>query len=133
MMKTLARLFAWMAPILLLSLCPAFLHGASQIGESNADKASAGSKETVTGCLQKGDEPGEITIIDRYGRVWELQSNAVQLADHVGHTVTVDGTVASKSKTQEQEIETSEKKEVAGREHGDLQVSDLKMVSDSCK
>jgi hypothetical protein len=133
MMKTLARLFAWMAPILLLSLCPAFLHGASQIGESNADKASAGSKETVTGCLQKGDEPGGITIIDKYGKVWELQSNAVQLADHVGHTVTVDGTVASKSKTQEQEIETSEKKEVAGREHGDLQVSDLKMVSDSCK
>ena len=55
------------------------------------------------------------------------------MADHVGHTVTVDGTVASRSKTQEEKIETNERKEVAGREQGDLQVSDLKMVSDSCK
>jgi hypothetical protein len=45
----------------------------------------------------------------------------------------VTGSAASKSKAQEEKIEADEKKEAGGKEHGDLRVSSLKMVSDSCK
>jgi len=45
----------------------------------------------------------------------------------------VTGPAARKSKAQEERIEANEKKEAGGKEHGDLRVSSLKMVSDSCK
>src|SRR3954453_7783883 len=46
------------------------------------------SKETATGCLQKGDEPNGYTLTADDGKVWELQGTKVKLADHVGHKVT---------------------------------------------
>jgi len=132
MMQKLARLSAWMVLILFVSLGPASLYSAAQTADEKAGKASAG-KQSVTGCLQKGDEPGGFTITGDDGKVWELHSKKVQLADHVGHTVTVTGSAASRSKAQEEKIEANEKKEAGGKEHGDLRVSSLKMVSDSCK
>jgi hypothetical protein len=132
MMQKLRRLSVWTVSILFVSLGPAYLYGAQQMADEKAEKASA-SKHSVTGCLQKGDEAGGFTITGDDGKVWELHSKKVQLADHVGHTVTVTGSAASKSKAQEEKIEADEKKEAGGKEHGDLRVSSLKMVSDSCK
>jgi Protein of unknown function (DUF5818) len=130
MMQKRARFLLWMVPALLVSLCPVFLYGAAQMGDEKAAKASATS---VTGCLQKGDESGGFTITDKDGKVWELHSKAVKLSGHVGHTVTVSGTASSRSKAEEAKIEANEKKEAGGNEHADLQVSSLKMVSESCK
>jgi hypothetical protein len=79
------------------------------------------------------DEPEGFTITGEDGKVWELHRKKVQLADHVGHTVTVTGSAAKRSKAEEEKIEANEKKEAAGKEHGDLKISSLKMVSDSCK
>lgn len=132
MMQKLVRLSALIVPILYLGLCPASVYGTPQMGDTKAGKGSAGSNQDVTGCLQKGDEPGGFTITGEDGKVWELHSKKVQLASHVGHTVTVTGSAGNRSKAEEQKTEASEKKEAGEKEHGDLRVSSLKMISDTC-
>src|SRR6266536_3450156 len=52
----------------------------------------------VTGCLQKGDEENEFVITDKAGKKYEVESKSVALARHVGHTVTVKGTVLAEEK-----------------------------------
>jgi hypothetical protein len=135
MMQKLARLALWMVPLLFVSLCPAFLFGAPQYGAAPADEkaAKAPTKHSVTGCLQKGDEMGGFTITGKDGKVWELHGKKVDLSGHVGHTVTVSGSATDRSKAEEEKVEANEKKEYGEKEHGDLRVSSLKMVSESCK
>ncbi|MGA9643738.1 MAG: hypothetical protein WBQ72_20240 [Terriglobales bacterium] len=117
---------AWL--FLLVSLSSVLLFAAPQMAN---DKASAA--QTITGCLQQGTESGGFFLISTEGKHWELYPNAdVPLADHVGHTVTVTGTVAHRSKAQEVKSQPSEKKEMGDRQHADLQVSGVKMVSTSC-
>ena len=129
MMQKHARLSLWMVPVLFVGLGPALLFAAPQMGD---DKA-AGSKQHVTGCLQKGDEMNGYTITDKDGKVWELHGKQVKLGGHVGHTVTVSGMTTNMSKADEDKIEANEKKEYGDKEHADMQVSNLKMVSESCK
>jgi len=78
---------------------------------------------TITGCLQNGDEANEFAITGEDGKKYELTSKQVALKDHVGHKVTVTGTVR-------RERDESESKEGWA---GQVRVSNLKMVSDSCK
>jgi hypothetical protein len=60
-----------------------------------------------------------------------LHSKAVKLDEHVGHKVTVTGTMARESKAEEKKEGQVEK--AAGKEeYGDLRVSNLKMVSKTC-
>lgn len=128
MMQKLARLGLGLLPLFLVSLCPAFLYGAPQMGDEKMEKS-----KHVTGCLQKGDESEGFTISDKKGKVWELHGKQVKLAKHVGHTVTVTGSATNRSKEDEEKYEANEKKEYGEKEHGDLQVSGLKMVSESCQ
>lgn len=44
----------------------------------------------------------------------------------------MSGAVGNQSKAAEQKIEGSEKKQAGQKEHGDLRVNSLKMVSDTC-
>jgi len=118
--------FAWL--VLFASLSSVLLYGAPQTAD---EKASA--TQTVTGCLQKGTEPAGFFLISTDNKHWELYGNKdVALADHVGHTVTVTGTLAHRSKTQEDKSQPHEQKEMGGRQHDDLQVSSVKMVSATC-
>ena len=94
--------------------------------------AAPASAQSVTGCLQKGDEAGGFTIAGDDGKVWELHSKKVKLSEHVGHKVTVTGTVAKESKATEDKMEANEKKEASGTEYGDLKVQSMKMVSETC-
>ena len=95
-----------------------------------AQEKSAGGKTTVTGCLQKGDEANEFSITGEDGKNYDLTSSAVDLAKHVGHKVTVTGTFKPESYEKEKgEKEANEK----APEAGDIRVTNLKMVSDSCK
>jgi len=99
---------------------------------SAQEKSSGGSKTTVTGCLQKGDEPGEYSITGEDGKTYGLRSKAVNLSQHLGHKVTVTGTLRAESAEKEKgEAAEHEKKEAA--EAGDIGVTDLKMVSDKCQ
>jgi hypothetical protein len=86
---------------------------------------------TITGCLQKGAEPGGFYIVGDGGMMWEL-SGKVE-AKHVGHKVTVDGHVLHKAKVKEEKMDDSEKKEAGDKKYVDFQVTSLKMISDSCQ
>lgn len=130
MIRKLAKLFACTVLVLFVGLNAASLYAAPQMAN---DKTPAAPEQTVTGCLQKGVEPVGFFIIGANNKHWELYSGKeVTLADHVGHTVTVTGAVAHRSPEQEQKSQPSEKKEIGGRQHADLQVSSLKMVSETC-
>ena len=71
------------------------------------------------------------------GSTWNLKSDQVALADHVGHRVTVKGVVSNvtmhnmKEEAKDAAAGAGMKKE--NSEQGDMQVASLKMVSSSCK
>jgi hypothetical protein len=114
--------------ILFLALAVLSLQAAPQMDQDKAAKP-----ETITGCLQKGSESEGYYLISNKGKHWELYpASDVSLADHVGHTVTVTGTVAHRSAEQEEKTQPSEKKETGTRKHADLQVSSVKHVSETC-
>jgi len=98
--------------------------------QENQEK-SASQTKTVTGCLQKGDQTDEFSIRGEDGKSWELRSGTVKLADHVGHQVTVTGSPTREAKAEEKKEGQVEK--AAGKvELGELRVTSLKMVSQSC-
>ena len=102
--------------------------GVGTTGANAADKKSV----TVSGCLQNGDEANEFSITGEDGKNYDLPSSSVDLSKHVGHKVTVTGTFKAESYAKEKgEEEANEKKEAP--EAGDIRVTNLKMVSDSCK
>jgi SH3 domain-containing YSC84-like protein 1 len=103
-------------------------------GKSEAKQEPTSHAKTVTGCLQKGDEPNEFSIIGGDGNRWGLRSSSVKLDEHVGHQVTVTGSPVRETRAEENkekkegQVENASSKE----EYGDLRVTTLKMVSDTC-
>ncbi len=90
----------------------------------------------VTGCLSQGDSAKEFMLAGSDGSTWEVRSDKVALANHVGHTVTVTG-VVSNAKMHNMKEDTQEMAKDSGvtktnAEHGHLKATDVKMVSDSC-
>jgi hypothetical protein len=123
-MKKLVRLSALLVFV--------FALGAYVTPSAFAQEKSAGGKTTVTGCLQKGDEAGEYSITGEDGKTYELRSKTVKLSQHLGHKVTVTGTLRAESAEKEKgEAEEHEKKEAY--EAGGITVTDLKMVSNKCQ
>ena len=122
-MQKLAQLFA-----LLLFV---FALGAYVTPSASAQK-KAGSKTTVTGCLQKGDEAGEYSITGEDGKTYGLRSTTVKLSQHLGHKVSVTGTLRPES-AEKEKGEAEEHEKNAAAEAGDIRVTQLKMVSDSCQ
>jgi len=97
-----------------------------------AQETSATGKATVTGCLQKGDEPGEYSIKSEDGKTYGLRSKTVNLAKHLSHKVTVTGTLKPESGENEK-AEAQETKSNEMMEAGDISVTALKMVSEKCQ
>lgn len=127
MNQKLSRYCLWALSIFLL-VSVASLCAAAQMGNEQS-----GTAQTVTGCLQKGLETGGFFVVSADGKHWELYPDkSVSLADQVGHTVAVTGSVVKRSATQEEKSQPYEKKEITGKQHSDLQVSSVKTVSDSC-
>jgi ABC-type sugar transport system substrate-binding protein len=99
--------------------------------QTASDKMS--SDQTVTGCVQQGQETNGFFLVTSDGKHWELYpSGDVSLAEHVGHTVTVTGSTMHRTAAQEKVSQPFEKKEIAGKDHGDWQVTSVKMVSETC-
>lgn len=48
---------------------------------------------TATGCLMKVGPSNAYTLTDENGKTWGLRSSNVKLDPHVGHTITVTGTI----------------------------------------
>jgi hypothetical protein len=98
-------------------------------------QANAGGKTSVTGCLQKGDEADEFSITGESGKMYGLRSSAVELSKHVGHKVTVTGTLKPESSEKIGEREeggAAHQKRETG-EVGDIQVMSLKMINENCQ
>jgi hypothetical protein len=106
----------------------------AQENEEKQEKSAAG-KQSVTGCLQKGDEPGEYSLTGEDGKTHGLSSKAVDLSKHVGHKVTVTGTTKPESAENEkaEAAENKQQEKMESAEAGDIQVTHLKMVSEKCQ
>ena len=102
--------------------------------QEKQDHEATSHTKTVTGCLQKGDEAGEFAITGQDGKTWEVSSKSVKLDEHVGHQVTVTGSAHRELKAEEKaEKKEGQMEKAAGKEeYGDLRVTDLKMVSETC-
>lgn len=94
------------------------------LGVSLAQDDPDDSRQRVTGCLRKGAAAHRYNLIDENGKLWGLQSKNVSLGPHVGHTVTVSGTIPQKSKD-DNTGDTSPQ--------NNLNVTQLEMVSDTCQ
>jgi hypothetical protein len=91
----------------------------------------------VTGCLSKGDSAKEFLLTGNDGSTWEVRSSRVDLAEHLGHTVTVTG-VVSNAKMHNMKEDVKETAKDSGMkksdsEHGHMKITDVKMVSESCQ
>jgi hypothetical protein len=87
---------------------------------------------TLTGCLTKGNDAKEFHLTAKDGGKWDLKSDTVKLAEHVGHMVTVGGVVENPVPHEmKEDVKTAVNKDA--KETGDLTVTDLTMVSASCK
>src|SRR5215831_16404865 len=84
-MLSTSKHFISLIVVSLLAVC-VFLVAAG--AQKNGDK---NGNVTVTGCLQKGDEADEFSLTGADGKLYDLKSSSVKLADHVGHKVTVSG------------------------------------------
>jgi hypothetical protein len=128
MSNTIARLTLGLISLALTGLCPLLL----QAQDITAPKSTSPSTVHATGCVQKGEEAGGFTMTGQDGKIWELHSSKMNLADHVGHKVTVTGHVEHKTKMQEAKMEKHETSEAGGKPYQDFAVTSMKMVSTSC-
>ena len=91
----------------------------------------------LTGCLAKGEGTDEYQLTTKAGSTWELKSDSVKLEEHVGHEVKVKGVVSHAKLHGMKEDTKGEMKEhgadKSATEHGHLTVTDLTMVSGSCR
>jgi hypothetical protein len=135
MFAKIVRLSYWLVPILFVSLCPLRVNAQATAAPEKEKAAPAHHTQSVTGCLQKGDEPGEFSITGEDGNTWGLHSKTVKLEEHLGHKVTVTGSPIHESAAKEKAEEKKEGKmeKAAGKEEiGDLHVTNLKMISETC-
>ena len=90
-------------------------------GVAGAQENTDESPHHVTGCLRKA-AGGVFTLTDEEGKTWDLRSRTVPLANHVGHTVAVTGTIPKTD---------SKSDDPTPQNH--LIVTEVKMVRDTCK
>jgi len=97
----------------------------------------AGKSITLTGCLQAGDGAGTFKLTNVTGgpaatnKEWELMGApaSLKMADHVGHKVSVTGTIMGTGQAKKAEGDQSAREESAQRH---LHVQSLKHVAATC-
>jgi hypothetical protein len=103
----------------------------------DSPKTTHKKTRTLTGCLLKGDDADEYKLTALDGGTWEIKSDTVKLGNHVGHTVKITGVVSNVTMHGAKEDAKAEAKEHGiakdSTEHGHLTVTNLSMVSESCK
>ena len=113
-------------------------HGQTAVDQTDKDK-DAKTVRKLTGCLQKGDGANEYVLTAKDGSRWELRSERVEMAPHVGHTVTITGT-AGRAHAKAHEMKEEVKGEMKehgmakdAKERGHLEVTKMTHFSDTCK
>ena len=130
------KIQAWRwASLALLLLVPAA--GAQEKEKKPATtKGKTASVRTLTGCVQKGDDPKEYVLAAKDGSTWDIDSETVKIDAHVGHTVTITGKVQLALLHGAKEALKEGTKDIGltkkANEHGHLAVTKLTMVSPGC-
>jgi len=100
-------------------------------------KTTHKKSRTLRGCLQKSDDANEYKLTTAKGATWEIKSDSVKLGEHVGHTVLLTGVVSHAKMHGMKEDAKDEAKEHGvdkdSTEHGHMTVTNLSMVSETCK
>jgi len=108
----------------------------AQDSTNNGMQNDHSNVRTLTGCLQKGEGANEYELLAQNGSTWELRSDSVDMASHVGHKVTVTGAVRNSAAHNMKEDAKQEAQEhgmdKSATEHGHMTVTNLSMVSHSC-
>jgi len=105
--------------------------------DSDSGSKGKSATRTLTGCLSQGDSAQKFVLTADDGSTWDVKSDAVSLSDHVGHMVKATGVVRNntahnlKEDTKDAAQDTGMKKD--NSEHGHMRITDVQMVSDSCK
>ena len=107
--------------------------------DSDSGSKSKSDVRTITGCLTKGDSSDEFLLTANDGSTWEVRNSksGVNLASHVGQTITATGVVSNakahnlKEDAKDTAKDTGMKKHNA--EHGHLKITDVQTVSESCQ
>jgi hypothetical protein len=124
---------------LLLSLLLVMLGSGRTLAQgTGSNTESKSDTRTITGCLSKQDASSkEYRLTANDGSTWEVRSETVPLAGHVGHTVTATGVIKNatahnlKEDAKGATADAHLKKD--NFEHGHMTITDLKMVSGSCE
>ena len=104
----------------------------ANITQEQEKKTDTEKTRAVTGCLEQGGNADEFKLTEEDGSTWEIHSKGVKLSPHVGHTVTVTGNVWH-PKAHEAKEKGKEAMDAGAKEHGHLNATNVKMVSESCK
>jgi hypothetical protein len=124
--------FAKIAAVLSLLVFAGF----SMAQDTTSSGKSKSDVRSITGCLSQGSSADKFVLNANDGSTWDIKSDKVALADHLGHTITVKGNVANstmhnmKEEAKDAAANTGMKK--SNDEHGSLDVISVKMVSKSC-
>ena len=123
---------------MVMAILALFLFAAAGLAAAqDTTKTTHKKTRTLAGCLQKGDDANEYRLTTAKGGTWEIKSDSLKLGDHVGHTVTITGVVSNAKMHGMKEDVKAEAKEHGmdknSTEHGHMTVTNLTMVSDSCK
>ena len=122
----------------------AFALSALAAETKTATHKASGAMKSLTGCLEKGDEPNVFKLTHvTGGGDWELVGApaSLKMSDHVGHKVEVSGTSVSGhaaemaehhmgGKMESKKDEKKEMKDEKGEQH--LKVASFKHVSPTC-
>jgi hypothetical protein len=106
-------------------LAVAFVLGSAALAAtatSHQAKERSSATVTVAGCLHNGTTTDVFVLTAKDGKGWDLSSKTVDISKHVGHTVSVTGTPVTTATTDGSAASATTR----------LDVSDLKMVSESC-
>src|SRR6202045_1566220 len=125
---------------LLMFLVLAGLTASWAVAQSEtSDSKSKSDVRTVTGCLTKGDGADEFLLTGNDGSTWEARGSksGVDLASHVGHTISATGAVSNTTAHNLKEDAKDAAKDAGMKkdntEHGHLKITDVQMVSESCQ
>ncbi|HTP68975.1 MAG TPA: hypothetical protein VMJ35_08740 [Dongiaceae bacterium] len=110
--------------------------GVAMAQNTTSSGKSKSDVRTITGCLVQGSSSDKFVLNGNDGSTWDIKSDKVALADHVGHTITIKGNVNNstmhnmKEESKDAAADAGMKK--TNDEHGSLDVTSVKMVSKSC-
>jgi hypothetical protein len=102
----------------------------AELAQTQSDKELP-KAVSLRGCLVKGDEPKEVWLAQKDGRIYGLESSKIELNAHLGHKVIVTGYVLPEGQ-EESGDETHKQSKASKREIADFRVLTLKMISTTC-